>query len=269
MGHWGAGILENDTSCDVKAAFERHLEAGLSTAGAVGAVYDEFRELMKDRDARPDVILALAWVAGALGRVPVRVAKDAVSILESGEGLSRWEGSPEYEARITAEQVLLGILQGTIPHPDPKKKSPKSHRPSVGDVIEIPLSIGQHAYARYVHHHRKYGSMIEVYQLIAAFAPPLHEVIASGTRFPPIFVPVRAALESWGWPVVGHVPVKEFVFPIFADRVRNGWWLTDEYQQRRVETLPETIKEPEPLVIWGHDHLIRRIETGQHDFNRS
>ena len=263
MGTWGVGFLDNDTAGDVEAAFERHLEAGLSVAGAVQAVYSEYGELLQDQDTRPEVILALAWLTGARGKVPARVARDALEILESGASLKRWNGAGEYGARREIERQLAGIIQGSVPHPERKNRPARPPKPVVGDIYAIPLPGGeQYVYAHLVFDDPRRGELIQVYNLRSTSTPRLHEIVASGPMFHPVYVSVRAEVEISGWRKIGNVPVSDFKFPVFATQARDFWWVYDGYESKRVQQLPPGFGQPEPPIMWGHETLVRRIETG-------
>ena len=44
VGHWGMGILDNDTSADVRERYREHLGDGLDDADAARRVLEEFSD---------------------------------------------------------------------------------------------------------------------------------------------------------------------------------------------------------------------------------
>jgi hypothetical protein len=117
MGTWGTGLLDNDVAADASLSFDDVLQGGGSVAEAIDAAMQESEDLIDDEDDRADLVLALAWLAAEQRAVPDWLAAEARQVISSGRALSQWEGTPEYAARQAVERQLLGILDGSAPHP--------------------------------------------------------------------------------------------------------------------------------------------------------
>jgi hypothetical protein len=117
MGTWGPGLLENDVALDALGTFDDLVLQGASVEDAIKAVMDESEDVLEDEDDRPDLILALAWLASERQATPGWLAAQARAIIAGEVTLSRWEESDHYETRRAFEQTLVAILDGTSTHP--------------------------------------------------------------------------------------------------------------------------------------------------------
>ena len=61
MGAWSTGLYADDTTCDVRDSYVRHLKAGLADAKATQDVLSQFAELMNDRVVACLVCFAVLW----------------------------------------------------------------------------------------------------------------------------------------------------------------------------------------------------------------
>lgn len=271
MGTWGNGIMENDLAQDVKATFEDALEQSKSMPKAIQAVREQFVGVLSDPDDYPDLILALAWLAGSRGKVPKQLLDEAVQVVRDGLSLKKWAGSDEYNDRRIAEAHFLQVLAGVVPHPEPNK--PRKHAAlKLGDIMEIPLVGGLKAFAQYVFRDEQYGLLIRVFDLKSKDVPSLERILASGLMFPPIYTIPQVAVRDGRWRVIGNNKVEGFSYPVFKhghpdrDGKVSFWSLFDGKQFIKVGALPPGAEKFEVLVIWGLDAVEQRIETGANPY---
>ncbi|MDR3093680.1 MAG: hypothetical protein LBU62_03420, partial [Bacteroidales bacterium] len=69
MGTWGAGILDNDTSCEVRESFYEKYNLGVEAAQIFNALLEECESDLRDEERAYNVWLSLAlcfWEIGIL-----------------------------------------------------------------------------------------------------------------------------------------------------------------------------------------------------------
>jgi hypothetical protein len=141
-------------------------------------------------------------------------------------------------------------------------------RPQLGDVVEIPTSIG-FAYAQYTHKHAQYGSLIRVlpgtYQArpldFAALVPQNPQFIT--------FFPLGAACHRKIVSVVANelIPADAQAFPVFRTSVRGPqghgpWWLWDGVKEWRIGPLAKGMESLPIRGVVNDTLLIDRIVAG-------
>ena len=114
MGAWGTAIFDDDLALDVKADFESSLEEGRTVSEAAQEILAEYDSVLDDEDEGPVVILALAALCLESGETDQELTSKAIAIIDSGEGLERWEdaGPEALQARKNVLQALRGQLGG-------------------------------------------------------------------------------------------------------------------------------------------------------------
>jgi Immunity protein 26 len=143
----------------------------------------------------------------------------------------------------------------------------------VGDIFEIPLTIGKKGYGQYVCRD-KMGPMIRVFDLITLESPRIDEIVKSDQRFPPVITGLFAALRTGFWTRIGHKKIESFVYPGFVSTffdVKTGkariWFYWDGEKDTRLGTqLPDEYKDKEFLMVWDPHDVVHRIETGEYPF---
>jgi hypothetical protein len=95
MGTWGAQILDDDLAMDIQAEFEQALEDGLSVKKATKQIIKAFQDVLEDEDEGPIVYLALAALQLERNELQPEIRKTALEIIETGQGLARWEEAGE------------------------------------------------------------------------------------------------------------------------------------------------------------------------------
>lgn len=97
MGTWGYGIFENDTSLDIKDAFEKYIqEKNLTVTEATAIVLNEYEEYVKTfKETLPVIYLTLASLQIEYGELEDELRNKTLAVIESGMDLKCWEGDGE------------------------------------------------------------------------------------------------------------------------------------------------------------------------------
>jgi hypothetical protein len=109
MSTWGYDIFDNDEANDIRALFEDELNVRASVAHATAEVLREAKGSLDDPESGPIVWLALAALQLGRGELQANVRDHALTVIDSGADLKRWEaeGTPEdVEGR---KRVLEGL----------------------------------------------------------------------------------------------------------------------------------------------------------------
>jgi hypothetical protein len=146
-------------------------------------------------------------------------------------------------------------------------------KPKVGDIFEIPLSVGRKAYGQYLHQ-SKMGSIVQIFDIISKDKIDLKQIILSPLQFPPVIVGLYAAIKEGYWKIIGQQSISEFVHPKFISTFYDEysgkariWFLWDGYKEVKIgPVLPEEYKRLEYLVVWNPPDIVERIETGEVPF---
>ena len=147
-------------------------------------------------------------------------------------------------------------------------------RIKLGDYFQIPLPDGRFAYCQHVNWNEQMGFLVHVFDRISDHPLKVDEFSGSMPLFPPVFVGLRAAVNSGRWKRIGNQPVTDFKFPMFraTSATKPGkyenWWLFDGLKQRFIGTLPPDLRTLELEVVRGYEMLENRIATGQNIFDQ-
>jgi hypothetical protein len=129
MGAWGAGIYENDDSCQVKDEYIYLIRTGLSSEEATNEILEGYKDLLEDIGVEAPVVFALAEVQWKYGRLVEHVKKRAIEIIETGIELERWrEDAPEL---LNARAKALAALNKKLHSLPPAEKEIKPIRKSL------------------------------------------------------------------------------------------------------------------------------------------
>ena len=141
----------------------------------------------------------------------------------------------------------------------------------IGEVYEIPLVDGRHAYCQYVLYNRELGYMVRVFSLLAAQPIGTLETLrGSPLMFPPVFVALKAIVRADRWKRVGTLPVEDFSFPKFRftmgtkPGVYHDWSIWDGANTRKIGDLPESQRTLQLKCISGCETIEERIATGSY-----
>ncbi|HYE21924.1 MAG TPA: DUF4259 domain-containing protein [Tepidisphaeraceae bacterium] len=142
MGTWGTSIFSDDTAADVRDAFTDLVAEGLNSPDATARLIRESAEILGDEDDAVVFWLALAATQWKLGRLLDEVRDRAVSIVDAGDDLRRWEDSSRSEVNQRTKHLAKLREQLVSPQPKPKKLKPVPKSSTdfrVGDVAEYRL----------------------------------------------------------------------------------------------------------------------------------
>src|ERR1044071_4951326 len=106
MGTWGTALYSDDLAADLRDEFRDLIGDGLSSTEAVRKLRTDFSSSLRDADEASVFWLALADTGWRIGRLDEQVRQKALSIIDSGQDLRRWENS---EDRTKREQVLAKL----------------------------------------------------------------------------------------------------------------------------------------------------------------
>ncbi len=122
MGAWGAGLYQDDVTCDVKEEYLNQLRIGKSNEEATDFLLDSYSDCANDDE---DCDCSLFWFALAdtqwkYGRLEDRVKKEALRQIKLGNDLERWQenGTRDYNKR----KAVLHKLEEELNSIPPKEK---------------------------------------------------------------------------------------------------------------------------------------------------
>jgi len=99
MGAWGTAVFSDDFACDVKDQFRDFLAETDDTSEAIIKMKDLHAESLEDSDDGPVFWIALAATAWKLGRLDESTKQQALTVIESGADLQRWEDDSNSKKR--------------------------------------------------------------------------------------------------------------------------------------------------------------------------
>ncbi|MCB0538604.1 MAG: hypothetical protein KDE33_13870 [Bacteroidetes bacterium] len=125
MGHWGPGILSNDTASDIKYTFYDLYDKGLEPVEIRRQVEKDFKEGDKLED-NSDLWLSLAYFQWQIGHLDKDVKEKAETLIDQDIDLKLWEDLDAdlatLKKRSAALQKLRTQLQTDNPKPIHRKK---------------------------------------------------------------------------------------------------------------------------------------------------
>lgn len=149
MGAWGAGLFANDTSCDVRDDYVRHLTHGLSAEEACQKILARYGDLLANTGIACLVYFALADTAWRYGRLDQALKDKALSLLQSGGDIDVWErdAPDDVASRRKTPQALEARLHTPQPPEKPIQVSPPEPKKirttaPVGTVFSLGLPLG-------------------------------------------------------------------------------------------------------------------------------
>src|SRR5262245_42919093 len=142
-------------------------------------------------------------------------------------------------------------------------------RVKIGDVIEIPTSVGL-AYAQFSHKHDDYGALIRVLPGVHTGRPMDLGGLVDVKETYCVFLWLQSAINRGIFEVVGNhpVPLASRSFPLFRCGLpdRTGkvrvWWLWDGEREWMVGDIGSEQRKLSIRGIWTDPLLIERIEEG-------
>ena len=157
-----------------------------------------------------------------------------------------------------------------------------SIRANIGDIFQIPLSMGEKAYGQYMVMEVG-GPIIRIFNLIVkkeAPDPALEEIINHNLLFAPIYSSL-VSIRSGKWKVIGNKKVEDFNIPHFvyayrdikSNRVTKWFLYTGErkifglFSKALGDRLPNEYQSLEFKGVYSPDLVEKRIETGKDIYN--
>lgn len=116
--------------------------------------------------------------------------------------------------------------------------------------------------------------MIRVFRRIESEPGRPWEQDVAPYMFGPVITGLLAAVRTGMWRVVGHIPIRDWVYVPFVSAtwdtrtgLANRWylWNGEEYQELG-SRLPDHLKSLEFLVVWDPHDIVERIETGEYPY---
>ena len=144
MGAWGPALFSDDTAADVRDGYRDLIGDGLSGPEATKTLVKQWGRALQDPDEASVFWLALAATQWQCGRLEASVKTTALSILEEGTDLGRWQENPKL---LKKREAALNKLREQLLSPQPaEKRIPKRYRNTcdweVGELIGYRLLSG-------------------------------------------------------------------------------------------------------------------------------
>ena len=167
MGTWGTALFSDDLAADLRDAFRELIAEGITTAAAITQLKKEYSSSVSDPDESGVFWLALAATSWRLGRLNDEVRQNALSVIESGRDLARWEAASDRRKR----KQVLAKLQSQLKSPQPVSKPlPKTTKSAndwrVGEIIGFRLLSGRWVLLRVIGHNDDRGGKDAVCELL-------------------------------------------------------------------------------------------------------
>lgn len=132
----------------------------------------------------------------------------------------------------------------------------------IGDIIEIPLSTGQKAFAQFVFKDKENGELIQVKDLILGENSQFEVTNFEKAQplFKPVITSIYPAIKYHGWKIVDTATVNEFKYPGFLHGSSGAWmlWNGEKYIDLG-EKIPDMYAECEELISYSTDIIENRI----------
>ena len=151
MGVLGTSIFSDDNAADIRSRYRELLEDGKDGAEATEIVLREWQSELDN----PVVWLALALTQSRCGRLEERVKQRALSIIDDGTEVRRWEelgaSARDLKKRAAVLQQLRQQLESPQPSPSRIKKPYRATCDwDAGEVIAYRLASGRKALLRVI-----------------------------------------------------------------------------------------------------------------------
>ena len=119
MGTWGTGLYSDDTACDVRNTYLRHIGDGISGSNATDELISTYGTVLEDPDEAATFWLALADTQWRSGRLEERVKSKALATIDTGADLARWGTD---KAALRRRSLILEKLRAQLSSPQPAQK---------------------------------------------------------------------------------------------------------------------------------------------------
>jgi hypothetical protein len=165
MGTWGTALYSDDLASDVKESFLALIGDGVSPQQATKQLVSEYNEL--DGDEEPVFWISLAHTQWKCGRLQPSVKKKAVSLIESGVDLERWETPADRKKRSTVLNKVLSEITSESVSPKKLKKAFRDDcKWKIGEVIGYELQSGTRVLFRVCGYHNDAGGRSPIVEIL-------------------------------------------------------------------------------------------------------
>lgn len=168
MGAWGTGIFQDDTACDLRDDYKDYLGDGLTAADARARILEDYKSSLADPDQSTVAWLALAAVQWQLGRLDPDTLQHALTIIDNGSNLTRWNVNAKDRAR---RKAVLEKLRAQLASPQPPEKKIRKRVLSecpwkIGDLFSYRLLSGKVIIFRVIGLHTDKGGTYPVCEML-------------------------------------------------------------------------------------------------------
>jgi hypothetical protein len=188
MGTWGTGLYSDDIACDVRDDYKDILGDGIPEPEATKRLMEQWKNELSDPDTASVFWLTLADVQWNLGRLQVKVKKEAYSVIENGSDITRW--LPDKKLVIKRKGVLERLSQKLDTPQSAEKKVKKRFTDStdwnLGDVYSLRLKSGKLVLLHVIGFHQDKGGrgpVCEVLEWIGEIVPDRKALEKMGYKF--------------------------------------------------------------------------------------
>jgi hypothetical protein len=142
MGTWGYKLYDDDIAADIKESFDVYLERDdYDCEKVTQRILAEYKEELDDDDDAPVIWFALADLQWKNGMLLDYVKEKAISYIDSGADLRKWEELPK---QCEKRKQILGDLKTKLLSEQPPRKKKKVKKAyectwQIGDTFAYPL----------------------------------------------------------------------------------------------------------------------------------
>jgi len=166
MASWGTAIFSDDTACDVRDDFKDYIGDGYSSSEATKLIITEWQKSLDDSEEESVFWLSLAVTQWNIGRLDKNVKDKAISIIDLGSDLDRWEG----KSRTQRSKVLEKAKEKIESSQPAEKKIQKIFRSQcnweVGELIAYKTISEKKVLFRVIGHHEDKGGKSPICELL-------------------------------------------------------------------------------------------------------
>ena len=154
MGAWGTAIFSDDFACDIRDDYVKEIILGKTSTEATETVKSIHLPTDPDDEELPVFWIALAITQWKKGRLLPEVRDEAISAIESGKDLLRWESEAK-KVWVKRKNELNKAKQTLLSPMPPAKKIPmpswmKDDPWQLGDLISYKITYKDITYPEYI-----------------------------------------------------------------------------------------------------------------------
>ena len=139
MGTYGTGIFADDTAALVRDSFLEQLAETGEPDTATAQILVQLKSLLGDEEDAGTIWLALAATQCEYGCLDATVRDQALSVIDTGRDLKRWDGSPAQGRRA----AVLAALRTRLLGPSRRFRRPRVRRHAEPKATKLPSPDGK------------------------------------------------------------------------------------------------------------------------------